>query len=332
MKISRWLVVALIAWCGTASGQVPTTSAGGQVQSFPAPRSPDYLEHWRRSTVSVGQIVDSGNGPEYRTVGSAVIVATDAQHGVLITAKHVVYNPSQGYTPTSMRIRLPQDSANTSKDLGVEVILQKDGTTLWKSLPDGSDLAAVALPDLSRYPNINAVGLQDFANPDDVYQGASIFVLGYPVILGEAYLSTPLARGGIIAWTDPNGPDTRRFLIDANVFNGNSGGPVFHSRNGFTRDGGMTIGGGVSFIGIVVEDAAENIPITAGAQPIQVIDPRTGLTNQAIARVLNIGGIGVVEPSSKVKELVLSILPQPNPPPPASPAVTPLPNPSVAKP
>jgi hypothetical protein len=91
---------------------------------------------------------------------------------------------------------------------------------------------------------VHAVGLQDFGNADDIYQGASILVFGYPVILGQDYLSTPLARGGIISWIDPTGPTDKRFLIDSNMFNGNSGGPVFHLRSGFTKSGGLVIGMG----------------------------------------------------------------------------------------
>jgi hypothetical protein len=272
-------------------------------------------------------VVDSGNGQEYKTVGSGVIIATDNHHGVIITAKHVVFDPGRGYFPTETRIKVSQEGSDASIDIGVRVQLMKDGVTLWKALPDASDIAAIPLPDLSRYRDIHAIGLQDFGSPNDIYQGAQVLVLGYPVILGEAYLSTPLARGGIIAWTDPTSPFEKRFLIDSNVFNGNSGGPVFHNRMGVTKNGGVVLGGGTTFIGIVVADAAENIPITAGEHPVQVLDRQSGLTNQAMARVLNIGGIGIVEPSSKVRRLIMSVLPSDapnasgNPPLPAMPDV-----------
>ena len=119
---------------------------------------------------------------------------------------------------------MPEDSAANATDLGVVVQLIYNGKNLWKSLPDGSDLAAVALPDMSRYKSLHAIGVQDFGNSDDFFQGADIVALVYPIILGEDYLRTPLARGGTVSWTDPIDPINTRFLIDSNVFNGNSGG------------------------------------------------------------------------------------------------------------
>ena len=113
-----------------------------------------------------------------------------------------------------------------------------------------------------------------------------------------------LARGGIISWTDPTGPSEKRFLIDANIFNGNSGGPVFRVRNGLDRAGELVLSGGMTLIGIVVEDAYERSPVLVGSQPVEGIDPATGKTMRAEAKVLNIGGIGIVEPISKARELV----------------------------
>lgn len=265
---------------------------------------PDLLEHWRRATVSVGQVRDDGGTQRYATIGSAVIVAIDPSHACLLTAKHVVFNPDQNYVPTEMRIRIARDEgAVTSSDLGVRVALVVGEKNTWTSLPDGSDTAVVPLPDLSRYKNLHAVSVEDFGGSEDVFQGASILVLGYPIILGEEYLTTPLARGGIISWTDPSGRLDKRFLIDANTFNGNSGGPVFHLQNGVTRRGGIVFNGGVKLIGIMSQNALERVPIEVGENPMTFTDTQ-GHTANVFAKVLNIGGIGVVEPISKGKKLV----------------------------
>jgi hypothetical protein len=298
----RSIVIAVaFAAVVTAAATAQTAQPASTAQP---PVSPDLLDHYRRSTVSVGQVVNDGSGPKFRTVGSAVIVARDAKHAALMTAKHVVFEPDQGYIPTTMYIRLPQESASSAVDMGVMVPLVVNGKNLWQSLPDGSDLAIVPLPDLSKYTNLHAVFVQEFATSEDVFQGADIVVLGYPAILGEDYLTTPLARGGIVSWIDPTGPLTKRFLIDCNVFNGNSGGPVFHKKSGFTRSGGINIGPGLAFMGIVVADAKETVPVKAKANPITMTDPKSGEVSPVYAEILNIGGIGIVEPASKVLQLM----------------------------
>jgi hypothetical protein len=263
------------------------------------------LDHSRRSTISLGQVIDDGGAKKYKTIASGVIIALDDHHGCLLTAKHAVYDPDHGYLPTEMAIRLPKDKPSAGPDLGVKVPLVEKGKNIWKSLPDTKiDLAVVPLPDLGAYQEVHGVSSRDFGTADDIYQGAPITVLGYPGLLGEDYLSTPIARGGIIAWTDPTGPTEKRFLIDANMFNGNSGGPVFHVRTGIARSGGMVVGGGMGLIGIVVEDAFERAPVVAGSQPVQALDPATGKTVRAEALVLNIGGIGIVEPIANVRKLI----------------------------
>lgn len=310
----RWVALLLLtigaAMCSVAAGaQAPATSNNTPPPSTPAPH--DALEHLRQSTLAVGQVVDDGGKRRWVTMGSAVIVAIDQNHACIITAKHVVHDPAQGYLPTQMYVRVPQTSPSDATDFGVLVSLVDNGNDLWRSLPDGSDIAAVPLPNLSKYSDVHGISEQDFGTDEDIYQGASVIVFGYPVVLGEDYLSTPIARGGIIAWTDPDGPTDRPFLIDANVFNGNSGGPVFHSRSGFSKEGGLVLGGGMALIGIVVADAAETVPVTAGSQPVTVLDSTSGRVARAETRVLNIGGIGIVEPVSKIRKLLTMVFSSP---------------------
>lgn len=47
----------------------------------------------------------------------------------------------------------------------------------------------------------------------------------------------------------PGDPTGQPFLIDAMVFPGNSGGPVFRQPTGVDRLGNMNVGGRVSFLG-----------------------------------------------------------------------------------
>lgn len=264
----------------------------------------DLLHHLRRSTVSLGfhQTVDGVE--RFVTVGSGVIVALDEHHACLLTAKHVFFNPEKGYVPTVLFIRVPQSEPRPADDLGVALPLVVNGQFHWRGSID-ADLAVADLPDLSAYKDLHGISLSDFGGDDDVFQGASVVVMGYPELLGPDYQTTPIARGGIIAWTSPDGRLDHTFLVDANVFNGNSGGPVFHTSGGLTRQGGMALGGSPKLIGIVSKDAGEEAPVHAGPVPATSVNQLTGAVTPVTAQVLNIGGIGIVEPASKAKKLIL---------------------------
>ena len=301
MKIAAVIVSCWIA-IGPASAQPQPPSASQQ-----AVQGPSELDRFRRATVSIGQVVKDGDANKYVTVGTGVIVATDATHACLLTAKHVVFNPAEGYVPTQMYIRLAQEGPAVGPNFGFLTPLQSDGKPTWAAPSDGSDLAVVSLPPVMRSLPLQAVPISSIGGEDDVFQSANILVLGYPVLLGEEFLSTPLARGGIISWTDPSGALEKPFLIDSNIFNGNSGGPVFHVNTGNTRSGGYVIGVGNSkLIGIVSKDAAEGATVYSGGVPVQSIDATSGKVNTLQARVLNIGGIGIIEPAAKARPLLFA--------------------------
>jgi hypothetical protein len=125
-------------------------------QPAPAPLVPppaqagDMLEHWRRATVALGQVYDIGGKKRFVTNGSAVIVAVSVNQACLLTAKHMFFNPSEGYIPTQISMRLPQEGPVAEEDLGVVVPLTINGQNLWKTTHDESDLAVVQLPNLSK--------------------------------------------------------------------------------------------------------------------------------------------------------------------------------------
>ncbi len=260
------------------------------------PPQEEMLEHWRRATVSLGQLSPHGQ-QQFVTLGSAVIVAVDEQHGCGLTAKHIVSDPSQGWKQTEIRMRLAPNAASPNPDLGVKVPLIIEGQEIWKSLSDMSDLTVIPLPDLSSYSDLRAVSINDFgATEDDVFQGAPILVLGYPPVIREWPLSSPIARSGIVAWTDLSDRLGTPFLIDANVFPGNSGSPVFHVRTGLGRLGGFSIGGGLALIGILSKIAEQHITVTS--------QPLLGVPSQTTLPLKDLGGIGQIEPASKAKQLV----------------------------
>lgn len=287
-----------------------TSLANSQQPPSPTPNPPetgpdvDLLHGLRRSTVSLGLRANQNGEEIFVTVGSGVIVAWDAHHACLLTAKHVFDNPEKGFHPTMLYMRLPKTEPRAQTDLGVPLTLVANGNVLWRGAQD-ADLAVTSVPDVSVYKDLHAVFLNDFGGEDDVYQGAAVVVMGYPELLGPDYQTTPIARNGIIAWTNPEGRLDHTFLVDANVFSGNSGGPVFHLPTGVGRTGGFMLGGPPRLIGIVSKDAAEEAPVHAGETPLNLTNQQNGVTIPLTAKVLNIGGIGIVEPISKAKKLII---------------------------
>jgi hypothetical protein len=112
--------------------------------------------------------------------------------------------------------------------------------------------------------------------------------IGYPSGLYDAHNATPLIRRGITAtpvWNDFQGESS--FLIDAGVFPGSSGSPVFILNEGaYTSDSGLTIGNRLLFLGVISK---------------AMLRQETNLPNVFL-------GIGKVVKSQRVKELAVQIM------------------------
>jgi hypothetical protein len=73
-------------------------------KSASAQNNHDGLEHWRRSTVAIGEVLDG----RFVTIGSGLLITVDGKTACILTAKHVFLDQSKGWTPTS--IRIPHES------------------------------------------------------------------------------------------------------------------------------------------------------------------------------------------------------------------------------
>lgn len=82
-----------------------------------------------------------------------------------------------------------------------------------------------------------------------------ILFIGYPSGLYDTRNSFPIVRRGITAtpiWNDFENEE--RFLIDAGVYPGSSGSPVFiYNQGSYGTEGGITIGSRLLFVGIICE-------------------------------------------------------------------------------
>ncbi|MCX6817357.1 MAG: serine protease [Candidatus Aenigmarchaeota archaeon] len=91
-----------------------------------------------------------------------------------------------------------------------------------------------------------------FESFEDVMEGDDILFLGFPLHISEPNKIHPVVRSGIIAYRKEN----KNFLIDANVFPGSSGSPVFLKTSAITYEKGNFNLGKVripKLVGIIIE-------------------------------------------------------------------------------
>jgi hypothetical protein len=280
----------LLALCASTAAQ-----AGGK----------SWLDHWRESTVALGTIQREGGKARFSAIATGVIVgsAPGQKHPWLVTARHVFSNPAEGWEPSHIFVRFSWfETRSVTEYLGVLVQLKVNGRRTWVPHPDPDvDLAYVPLsvtPEQAGRSELQAVVLSQFASAAEVYEAAPVLVLGYPAAVGADFWVRALLRQGVIAWVSPDKPAQRPFLIDANIFPGNSGGPVLYLPTGIDPAGHFLSGGSVKFLGLVSQTRTQSsIVTTSKSMPAQTVP-------------LNFLGIGVIEPASRVRELVLTPAPE----------------------
>ncbi|HAT4245994.1 serine protease [Clostridium perfringens] len=181
---------------------------------------------------------------------------------LLITNYHVMDGIIEGFIEFSL-------AENNMPIKGKSIRVTFDGSVLKNKL--GSlDLIAIplaeALNDLMNkkinvfYRTISKEMIPNREQMDDLAALEKVTFIGYPSGLYDTYNKTSIIRQGITAtpiWNDFKGEPI--FLIDAGVFPGSSGSPVFIYNQGSyaTRDG-ITIGNRVLFVGIISETILSN--------------------------------------------------------------------------
>lgn len=87
-----------------------------------------------------------------------------------------------------------------------------------------------------------------------------ITFIGYPSGLYDSYNVSPIIRRGITAtpiWNDFKGE--KMFLIDAGVFPGSSGSPVFIFNQGsYSTRNGLNVGSRILFVGVLTQSIVRN--------------------------------------------------------------------------
>lgn len=276
-----------------------------------------WIEAVKEATVAIGRLekarVKTPIGEEqkiiFAVIGTGVIMVAPGQTEsvpFLVTARHVLYDPSKNWDPESVQIRFNWfDQKPVDEYLGIKIKLKENNKHLWIGHQDNSvDLATlplvISIKDAGR-TSVNPIPIKTYAEATDLYESASILAFGYPGAVGPAFWTKAVVRTGIVAWISPDNPLSSTFLIDSLIFPGNSGGPVFKVPTGIDQFGNLNVGGKVAFLGLVSQGRKEANPLYAGDKIITMPGPKGPVALVSEQWV----GIGVVEPAAKVRELLI---------------------------
>ena len=254
--------------------------------------SPAFLN----SVVAIG--TKTGDDPETNWIGTGFIYGVeetgsgDNIRPFLVTNQHVVADEDLIVIKVNRTDDLPAEE--------FEVNLYEE-PHLITTHPDGLDIAALPLPGeilndriMATHPITRAVSLSVAeAGEVGVSEGDGIFAIGFPLgLVGYEDQHFPIVKQGCIAriqdWLSGR---SRNILIDANIFPGNSGGPIFLRPSTLVMPG--TKANSTSYlIGMV----ASYIPYTDVAVSLQSGRPRVTFEENS--------GIVEVVPSDVIMETV----------------------------
>lgn len=162
------------------------------------------------------------NGERFNPIGTGFLLGHFCEglgFNCLVTAKHVIMR-GDGQLRDDLFVLLNKVGQ------GIDFLRLStlfENRVAWIKHPE-KDVAAIPMPadvgshDAKKFsPDL----IEDFSR---IVEGDDIFFLGFPLgIAGTERRITPIVRSGMIAMKN----EDETFLVDANVFPGNSGSPVF---------------------------------------------------------------------------------------------------------
>lgn len=260
-----------------------------------------FLEHVLFSTLRIQLIDEQGNE---NGIGTGFLIKADVGHDdlstiLLITNKHVLKDSPR------FLINFHQKRKNLNEpDLNkVFPFLALGYESAYTEHPDPNiDLACINISDVIQKHSdkiyCQALDTEVLSNFSEPYLDVAnrIIFIGYPEGLFDTKHNLPIIRTGIIA-SHPkvDFDEEQNFLIDAQVFQGSSGSPVFLDVKDamFSRET-IQFGGGIpayKLIGVVANTMVKK----------NIIKPIEVKTEYAVDEVI---GLGVVYKSTALKDLI----------------------------
>lgn len=201
---------------------------------------------------------------------------------LLISNKHVFVDPTQ-----KMILNFHRKN-NAAPELGQTVTFEDNSFSgAYTEHPDSSiDLACINISSISRqelnvyYKTLNPEMLCEF-NEEELLPGKDVWFIGYPENRFDTAHNLPILRRGYIASIPKvNFNNRQQLIIDAQVFPGSSGSPVF-----------TTLGANYKLLGIVTQTMVRN-------QQLQSVPANMALGIQEVI------GLGIVLKATLIKELI----------------------------
>lgn len=193
-----------------------------------------------------GFIVDyDKDGKTYPLIVTNKHVVKDMVKGVLSFLKKVNGEP---IIPSIQKIGITNFEASFTghPDTEIDVAVMPLGGIQNKLIQTGNDIFYITIP---KRLFLKQEQLEELSAIEDI-----IFV-GYPIALRDETNLSPITRTGITATSiDRDFEGKPVFLIDASVFGGSSGSPVFILNQGsYATKHGLTMGSRLILLGIVAE-------------------------------------------------------------------------------
>lgn len=164
------------------------------------------------------------------TATGFILTPDDGKSFLLVTANHVLANTKGNETTIVYRSKIAEGEY---KKLPTKIIIRNDETPLWTkhpsedvavilvTPPEGADLALISTELLAT---------DDALKQHEVHPGREMTFLGYPHREEASEAGFPILRMGPLA-SYPLLPTqkTKTYYVNANIFSGDSGGPVYTS-------------------------------------------------------------------------------------------------------
>ena len=208
---------------------------------------------------------------------------------ILVTANHVFETMNGNEAVLQYR---QFESEGVYKKMPVKIPIRKEGKALWVKHPT-MDVAVVAVvpPKEADVPNISVdiLATDEQIKKFDIHPGDDVMHLGYPHRVEANEAGFPILRKGAIA-SYPLTPTkhNKTFLINSNIFTGDSGGPAYMASENRTV-GGKKIAEIRLIMGVVVGH--------------HFVDEEAKMTYSS-TRIRQLLGLAIVVPAPFIRETI----------------------------
>lgn len=259
------------------------------------------------TTIRVETITKEGK----RGVGTAFLISKTVKEGemhYIITNKHVIENADKGL------LMFTTKNKDNNPSLGniYSISINNNFEDIWYKHPNGIDLCITHLSpalkiakDHSKNLFYRTIPLEIFIDDEtakdlDVYE--EICFVGYPNDIYDKKNYLPIFRNGATAShinIDYN--ECPNFLIDASVFPGSSGSPVFiYNKSSYRKRNTIHMAQRLLFIGVISETLIKN-----DIGEIKIIQIPT-IVSKPIVEIRQMVNLGIVIKSKEVIKLIES--------------------------